>query len=78
MRVTQAALMVVAMMFFSGAALAAAGDCDGNGVVDDADKQALIAALNSTSDGSSMANCDYNEDGGIGLDDVAAHISESN
>ncbi len=78
MRVTQAALMVVAMVCFSGAAMAATGDCDGNGVVDDADQQALMEAVNSTSDESSMANCDYNGDGGIGLDDVAAHISESN
>lgn len=77
MRVTHAALMVVAMVCFSGAAMAAAGDCDGNGVVDEADQEALIDAVNSRSDGS-MANCDYNGDGGIGLDDLAAHISQSN
>jgi len=77
MRVTYAALMVVAMVCFSGAAMAAAGDCDGNGVVDEADQEALIDAVNTQGDGA-MTNCDYNEDGGIGLDDLAAHISQSN
>ena len=78
MRVIYAALMVAAMVCFSGAALAAAGDCDGNGVVDEADQQALMAALNTQTDGSSMDNCDYNGDGAIGLDDVGAHLRQSN
>ena len=70
-------LIAIAMMSFSSAAWAVAGDCDGNGVVDDADSDTLMANLNTEVGDSSLANCDYNGDGGLGLDDVGAHLNAS-
>jgi hypothetical protein len=63
----------LAMVLAAPAAFAAAGDCNGDGAVDQADLDALLAANGSSPDGTAMENCDYNGDGFIGLDDFNAH-----
>ena len=68
----------LAMVVAAPAALAAAGDCNGDGAVDQADLDALLAANGSSPDGTSMENCDYDGDGFIGLNDANAHIRAQN
>jgi hypothetical protein len=68
-------LIATTMVFFSTAAWAVTGDCDGNGIVDSADADVLTANLNSEVGDSSLASCDYDGDGGLGLDDLGAHFN---
>jgi hypothetical protein len=42
--------------------------------VDQADMDTLMASLNQPADQPGLANCDYNKDGGLGLDDVGEHL----
>ena len=70
-------LIAITMVSFSSAAWAVAGDCDGNGIIDEADANALMANLNTEVGDSSLANCDYNGDGGLGLDDMGAHLKNA-
>ena len=57
-----------------GSALAVDGDCNNDGQVDQADMDTLMAPLNQPADQPGLANCDYNKDGGLGLDDVGEHL----
>ena len=68
----------LAMMIAAPAVLAAAGDCNGDGAVDQADVDALIAADGSSPDDAAMETCDYNGDGFIGLNDLNAHLRAQN
>jgi hypothetical protein len=71
-------LAALGLILSAPAAFAAAGDCNGDGNVDGADLDALIAANNTSSEGSTLANCDYDGDGVISLADANAHIAASN
>ena len=55
-------------------ALAMDGDCNNDGQVTQADLDTLKASLNQPADQPGLANCDYNQDGGLGLDDLGAHL----
>ena len=77
-RTTLILLGILALLASAPAALAAAGDCNGDGSVDQADLDALVAANNTVATGTSMANCDYDGDGTISLADANQHIAESN
>ena len=68
------ALVLSAFAMAPGAALAVTGDCNNAAQVDQADLDTLMASLNQPLDQPGLANCDYNQDGGLGLDDVGAHI----
>lgn len=69
-----AILALGALALSPGAAFATAGDCNNDGQVDQADLDTLMASLNVPLDQPGLANCDYNQDGGLGLDDVGVHI----
>ncbi|MDE0885946.1 MAG: dockerin type I domain-containing protein [Myxococcota bacterium] len=77
-RRTTILLATLGLILSAPAALAAAGDCNGDGAVDGADLDALVAANNTLSEGTSLANCDYDGDGAISLADVNAHLAASN
>ena len=66
---------LVGLLLSSTAPWAAEGDCDGSGEIDDLDQDTLLSALNTPVEQSSLTNCDYDADGVIGMDDVAAHLS---
>ncbi len=63
-----------AFVLAPGSALAVEGDCNNDGQVDQADMDTLMASLNQPADQPGLANCDYNKDGGLGLDDVGTHL----
>ena len=71
------ALMMVAPAAFCLPG-AAAGDCNGDGVVDQADLDALIAANGTSPQGTTLVNCDYDADGFISLADANAHLGALN
>jgi len=71
-------IFLVSCLLISTAAMAEEGDCDGNGKVNSGDNDALLSALNTPVEESSLANCDYNADGVIGMDDMAAHLGKKN
>lgn len=70
-------LAAAALIMTAPAAFAAAGDCNGDGVVDDADLEAIIAANSSVATGTSLEACDYDGDGAISLADANEHIAQS-
>ena len=72
-----ALLALLGGLLIATSALAAAGDCNGDGEVNEADLDALIAANNTLAAETSMANCDYDGDGAISLADANAHIAAS-
>ncbi len=72
-----ALLATLGGLLIATSALAAAGDCNGDGEVNEADLEALIAANNTLAAGTSMASCDYDGDGAISLADANAHIAAS-
>lgn len=70
-------LAIIVLSVFAlvpGAAFAVPGDCNNDGQVDQADLETLMASLNAPADQPGLVNCDYNDDGGLGLDDVGAHM----
>ena len=73
-RTTLALAGTLAMAVAAPAALAAAGDCNGDGTVDEADVDALVAAHGSSPEDAAMEACDYDSDGFIGLNDLNAHL----
>jgi hypothetical protein len=77
-RILMALVFISALMLGPGSATALSGDCNNDGQVDQADLDALMDSLNTSSENESLANCDYNNDGGIGLDDVGAHLKGDN
>jgi len=76
-RTTMALLAAITVALASPAAFAAAGDCNGDGQVDSADLDALVAANNTLAEGTALGNCDYDGDGVISLADAGEHISRS-
>ena len=76
-RTTMALLAAITIALAAPAAFAAAGDCNGDGQVDSADLDALVAANNTPTEGTPLANCDYDGDGVISLADAGEHISQS-
>jgi hypothetical protein len=70
-----ALLATLGVLLIATSALAAAGDCNGDGEVNEADLEALIAANNTLAAGTSMTRCDYDGDGAISLADANAHIA---
>jgi len=69
-----AVLFVGALTLGPGSATALSGDCNNDGQVDQADLDALMDSLNATGDNAALTNCDYNQDGVIGADDLGAHL----
>ncbi|MDG2333058.1 MAG: dockerin type I domain-containing protein [Myxococcota bacterium] len=76
-RTTMALLAAITIALAAPAAFAAAGDCNGDGQVDAADLDALVAANNTPAEGTPLTGCDYDGDGVISLADAAEHISQS-
>lgn len=66
--------IVSVLAWAAGPAWAVEGDCNNDGQVTEADLDTLKASLNQTTDQPGLANCDYNQDGGLGLDDLGAHL----
>ncbi len=76
-RTTLALFAALAITLAAPAAFAANGDCNGDGQVDAADIDLLIANNNKPAEGS-LGNCDYDGDGVISLADAGEHLSASN
>jgi hypothetical protein len=70
-------LTAAALILSATSAFADAGDCNGDGALDDADLEAIIAANNSLAAGTSLEACDYDGDGAISLADANEHIAQS-
>jgi len=75
-RITLALLGALAIALAAPTALAATGDCNGDGQVDTADIEEMIANNNKPVEGTSLANCDYDGDGVMSVADVGQHISQ--
>ena len=76
-RTALALFAALAMSLTAPAAFAASGDCNGDGQVDAADLDHLIANDNHPAEGS-LGNCDYDGDGVISLADAGEHLNRSN
>ena len=74
MRRLLAIAFISALILGPGSAAALTGDCNNDGKVDQADLETLTNSLNASGTSPTVTNCDYNKDGAIGADDLAAHL----
>ena len=73
-----AVFFISVLILGPGSATALSGDCNNDGQVDQADLETLKDSLNASGENPTLTNCDYDEDGVIGADDLGAHLKAQN
>ena len=69
---------ISAFILGPGSATALSGDCNNDGQIDQADLETLKDSLNASGANPALTNCDYDKDGVLGADDLAAHLKSQN